>query len=116
MSLFLDTRGRSTFAIGICDRCRRKFPRDMLYRDSNSPGLLVCADDRDGVDPYLLPAREAENITLAFTRPDVRFEGPATAHLIGLQLSGDAGEGLVLLSGDAQEEGTDVLEYSGLGL
>lgn len=116
MGLFLDTRGRSTFAIGICDRCKRKFPRELLYSDSNSPGLLVCADDWDAIDPYRLPAREAENISLTFTRPDVRFEGPVTVPLIGLQLSGDAGEGLVLLSGDAQEEGADVLEYSGLGL
>ena len=70
MSVFLDTRGRSTMAIAICGRCSRKFPYDDLMPDPNFPGLRVCKDDLDEYDPYRLPARQTENITLRFPRPD----------------------------------------------
>lgn len=70
MSVFLDTRGRSTMAIAICGRCSRKFPYDDLMPDPNYPGLRVCKDDLDEYDPYRLPARQTENITLRFPRPD----------------------------------------------
>lgn len=70
MSVFLDTRGRSTMAIAICGRCSRKFPYDDLMPDPNYPGLRVCKDDLDQYDPYRLPARQTENITLRFPRPD----------------------------------------------
>lgn len=70
MSTFLNTRGRSTLAIGICDRCKRKMSLDDLRPDPNSPGLMVCDKDRDHYDPYRLPARQTENISLRFTRPD----------------------------------------------
>lgn len=70
MAVFLDTRGRSTLAIGICDRCSRKFPLDELRPDPNSPGLRVCRADIDQLDPYRLPARKPENISLRFPRPD----------------------------------------------
>ena len=70
MPLYLDTRGRSTLGIGICSRCSRKFPLDMLHSDPNYPGLRVCAQDKDHYDPYRLPARQPEKIALPFTRPD----------------------------------------------
>lgn len=41
-----------------------------LYSDPNSPGLRVCLEDRDEYDPYRLPARQPEKITLPFIRPD----------------------------------------------
>jgi hypothetical protein len=31
---------------------------------------MVCDVDRDEFDPYRLPARQPEKITLPFTRPD----------------------------------------------
>lgn len=72
MPIFLDTRGYSTLAIAICDRCRMKRPHSELRPDPNFPGLKVCgqgcADDKD---PYRLPARKTERITLQFPRPDV---------------------------------------------
>lgn len=71
MPVFLDTRGRSKVAIGICARCGCKFPYDELISDPNTPGLYVCVDDLDQFDPYRLPARETENITLDHARPDV---------------------------------------------
>lgn len=70
MPLFLDTTGRNTLAIGICDRCRRKFPLEELWSDPNSPGLKVCREDADKLDPYRLPPRKADNITVPFVRPD----------------------------------------------
>lgn len=71
MSLFLDTRGLAWAGIGICDRCSRKFPIGELMPDPNYPGLRVCRVDVDELDPYRLPARQTERITLPFVRPDV---------------------------------------------
>lgn len=70
MARFLDTRGRSTLGIGLCARCSRKFSLDDLAPDPNYPGLMVCRADRDDFDPYRLPARQPDNITLRFVRPD----------------------------------------------
>lgn len=71
MPVYLNTRGRTTLGIGICGRCSRKFSLDDLYSDPNSPGLMVCAADRDEYDPYRLPARQPDNVLLPFLRPDV---------------------------------------------
>lgn len=70
MPRFINTRGNTTLAIGICGRCSIKMPLDDLQPDPNSPGLLVCDKDRDHYDPYRLPARQPDNILLPFTRPD----------------------------------------------
>lgn len=70
MSVFLDTRGRSTLGIGVCGRCSRKMSLDDLYPDANYPGLRVCREDLDEYDPYRLPARQPEVITLQYPRPD----------------------------------------------
>lgn len=75
MSVFLDTRGKATLAIAICGRCSRKFPYDDLMPDPNYPGLRVCKDDLDEYDPYRLPARQTEDITLRFPRPDTPLDG-----------------------------------------
>lgn len=70
MSVFLDTSGNTSLAIGICGRCSCKFPIGELQPDPNYPGLLVCDADRDEFDPYRLPARQPENIALRYARPD----------------------------------------------
>lgn len=75
MSVFFDPTGRSTYGIGICDRCKMRFSLEDLHPDPNSPGLKVCEADRDRLDPYRLPARPTENINLPFVRPDVRLDG-----------------------------------------
>jgi hypothetical protein len=74
MPVWLNTRGKSSLAIGICDRCSRKFPLDELQPDPSYPGLRVCRVDRDQLDPYRLPMPQAENITLRFPRPDTALE------------------------------------------
>jgi hypothetical protein len=73
--VFLNTRGHATLAIGICGRCSRKFPLDELMPDPNYPGLRVCRDDLDQFDPYRLPARQTEDITLRHPRPDTPLDG-----------------------------------------
>jgi hypothetical protein len=70
MPRFLDTTGNAVLSVGICGRCSRKFPLGMLISDGNTPGLLVCQEDFDTLDPYRLPARQTESILLPFTRPD----------------------------------------------
>lgn len=70
MSRYLDTTGRTTLAIGICDRCRVKMSLDDLASDPNSPGIRACKDCRDLFDPYRLPARKTETITVRYPRPD----------------------------------------------
>jgi hypothetical protein len=70
MSIYLDTRGLSTLGIGLCDRCSRKMSLTQLMSDPNSPGLRVCREDLDQLDPYRLPPRQPDTITLPFVRPD----------------------------------------------
>jgi hypothetical protein len=43
----------------------------MLIQDGNLPGLRVCRDDWDDLDPYRLPPRQPDNLVLPFVRPDV---------------------------------------------
>jgi hypothetical protein len=90
MPMFIDTRGHSNLAIGICARCGLKYPLDELRPDGNSPGLLVCEDDWDGIDRYRLPARQPERITVDNPRPDVsvavggpRIWTPLTSYALG---------------------------------
>lgn len=71
MSLYLDTRGQASASIAICDRCKTKVPIGHLISDPNSPGLRVCHDTcADLYDPYRLPARQTEKITVRYPRPD----------------------------------------------
>lgn len=71
MPLFLNTIGRSTVAIAICDRCKMKRPHADMRPDGDNPGLMVCSDEcSDGFDPYKYAPREAEDITLRFVRPE----------------------------------------------
>ncbi|MEI7893652.1 MAG: hypothetical protein WCI05_11205, partial [Myxococcales bacterium] len=74
VSVFLNTQGKSTLGIGICGRCSRKMSLDDLYSDPNYPGLRVCKDDLDQYNPYRLPARQPEDITLRFPRPDTPLD------------------------------------------
>lgn len=73
---YLDTRGGSNLGIGVCARCNFKFPLDELSDDPNARGLKVCRADRDAYDPYRLPARSPDTITLPFVRPDTPLTTP----------------------------------------
>lgn len=72
MPIFLDTTGLSDIAIAICDRCKVKRPHAVMRNDPNFPGLRVCNEGcADQLDPYRLPARKTERITIRFPRPDL---------------------------------------------
>jgi hypothetical protein len=72
MPRFLDTTGNASIAIFICDRCKMKRAIVEQMPDPNFPGLRVCQQGcADEKDPYRLPARKTEKITLRFPRPDV---------------------------------------------
>lgn len=72
MSKFLvPTPGQSTYQLGVCGRCNRKFFINQLSPDPNIPGLYVCDKDIDLFDPWRLPQRESEKITGPINRPDV---------------------------------------------
>jgi hypothetical protein len=72
MPRFLNTEGNALIAIFICDRCRMKRPIIEAMPDPNFPGLKVCQQGcADEKDPYRLPARKTERITLQYPRPDV---------------------------------------------
>jgi hypothetical protein len=95
MSRYIDVRGKSTFGIGLCGRCSRKFSLEDLSPDPNSPGLMVCKDDLDEYDPYRLAPRGEDKITLNAPRPDVPL-GTRPAGVI--QEAGD--EFIITESGD----------------
>jgi hypothetical protein len=69
MSEYLPVRAKGSAAIAICPRCQKKFYYDELVKDPNN-GLWVCKDDCDIFDPWRLPARQAEDISLQHPRPD----------------------------------------------
>ena len=79
MPRFLDTRGRSIISLGICARCACKYPLEDLSPDPNAPGLLCCPDGcLDVLDPWRLPARAAEKLTVDQPRPDMALVPGAT--------------------------------------
>ena len=72
MARFLNTEGNASLAIFVCDRCKMKRAIVEAMPDPNFPGLTVCQQGcADQKDPYRLPARKTEKITLKFPRPDV---------------------------------------------
>lgn len=71
MPRFLDTMGLSSLSVAICDRCKVKYPYSELRPDGNIPALRVCGNGcSDQFDPYRLPARQSEKISIRFPRPD----------------------------------------------
>ena len=71
MSKWLNTIGDTVLSIAICDRCKMKRAYDDITQDRNIPGLRVCIFGcNDERDPYRLPARQPEKISLRFPRPD----------------------------------------------
>ena len=71
MGKWLDTLGNSVLTIAICDRCKMKRAYSDIVQDGNIPALRVCIYGcSDQFDPYRLPARQPEKITIRFPRPD----------------------------------------------
>lgn len=70
MGLWLDTSGKASRAIAICGRCAMKMALSDMVEDGDKPGLRVCPECRDDIDPWRLPAPSPDNITLQYPRPD----------------------------------------------
>jgi len=71
MPKWLDTLGNNVLSIAICDRCKMKRAYSEIIPDGNIPALRVCQNGcSDQFDPYRLPARQPEKITIRFPRPD----------------------------------------------
>lgn len=70
MPRYLSVSSAGKVAIAVCGRCGLKYQYNELRPDRNTPGLRVCADCCDDKDPYKLPARRSEKITLQYPRPD----------------------------------------------
>ena len=73
MSTFLPHKAKGSCAIAVCDRCGEKVYYDDLISDGNSPGLKVSKNHPscwDCKDPWRLPPRKTENISLRHPRPD----------------------------------------------
>lgn len=105
MAIFLDPRGHTTFGIAICDRCKFKRYADELKRDPNYPGLRVCVYGCvDQFDPWRLPARQTENITLPFVRPDVPISDPSpplsVQQILSQRLVDDKGNAILDANGN----------------
>jgi NAD-dependent SIR2 family protein deacetylase len=69
MSLYLPVNLKGTAAIAICPRCRFKVQYGDLVQDPNTK-LWVCPDCKDVYDPWRLPARLPEKISLDHPRRD----------------------------------------------
>ena len=102
MPKFLDTLGNSDIAIAVCDRCKMKRAHSVMRSDPNFPGLQVCDQGcADQFDPYRLPARKTERITIRFPRPDLSvavennqlITNGNGAYIISTQQSGQTPEG-----------------------
>lgn len=70
MSRYLPVRTKGSAAIAICYRCGFKKYMDDLRKDPNN-NQWYCKDCVDLYDPWRLPARQAENISLDHPRPDI---------------------------------------------
>ena len=72
--------------------------------DPNFPGMRVCKEDLDVLDPWRLPALQTENIALRFPRPDTNI---ATGPVGGTQLkTGPAGGGNSIFIQQTPEQAT----------
>lgn len=71
--LYINPRGRSTYGLGICQRCQRVFSLDDLTQDDQS-GLILCRKDIDDYDPWRLPMRAPDPIALRFYSPDTPMD------------------------------------------
>jgi hypothetical protein len=71
MPKWLDTKGDSVLSIFVCDRCHMKRKYSDMRPDGNIPAIKVCSEScSDSFDPYRLPARQPEKISIRFPRPD----------------------------------------------
>ena len=81
MPKYLEPRLGSNTGIGLCARCQKKFFLTDLVKDPNN-SLWVCKADQDVYDPWRLPARKTEDITVPHPRPDADFSTDDGSHTL----------------------------------
>ena len=67
MPLFKSIKLKGKTSLAICSRCSTKVYYDDLVRDPNTHGWY-CPECIDVLDPYRLPARGSEDISLRHPR------------------------------------------------
>jgi len=70
MSVYARTLGKSILSPAICDRCRLRGAAADMIPDPDKNGLFVHKKCADNVDPWKLPPRQTEEITIPRPRPD----------------------------------------------
>lgn len=73
MGLYLPINAKGTVAVAVCGRCNTKMQYADLRQDPNTK-LWVCEACCDLLDPYRLPARRVEDVSLQHPRPDEALE------------------------------------------
>lgn len=73
MGLYLPINTHGSCAIAVCPRCAKKVQYSDLKKDPNND-QWYCEDCVDIYDPWRLPARNAEDISLQHPRPDTEIE------------------------------------------
>lgn len=68
-NLYLPVNKNGTAAIAVCPRCKFKVQYVDLRQDPNNKNWY-CKDCVDAYDPWRLPARNPEDITLQHPRKD----------------------------------------------
>lgn len=76
MPLYLDTMGENCYSIAICGRCKMKRKYSELVEDPNSKLRVCIYGCADELDPYRLPTRKTEDISLQYPRPDEDLVNP----------------------------------------
>lgn len=69
MGLYLPVNLKGRSSIAICPRCTKKVQYDELQKDPNNKNWY-CKDCVDLYDPWRLPARKTEDISLTHPRKD----------------------------------------------
>jgi len=72
MPRYLPCKSGASLAIAECPRCHFKVYYADMEKDPNTK-MWMCPKCKDQYDPYRLPARKPENITLYHPRKE---EGP----------------------------------------
>lgn len=76
MARYLDTTGNTPLSVFICPRCHMKRPYTEMVTDPNTK-MKVCSHGcADLIDPYRLPPRRTEDISLQYPRPDEDLTPP----------------------------------------
>lgn len=75
MSLYLEVKEvGGSMAVAVCYRCQKKIYAGELKKDPNNQNFY-CPECIDIYDPWRLPARRAEDISVQHPRPDDAIEG-----------------------------------------